>query len=87
MSGPPSISMQALSSFSGNSLSLYKMKLLQNYASPLVGPLKDQRFREEEPYRLMHFVVRQPVEKGLLLYNVLTRAVVLLTPEEARPRT
>ena len=60
------------------------MKLLQNYASPLVGPLKDQRFREGEPYRLMHFVVRQPVEEGLLLYNVLTRAVVLLTPEEAR---
>ncbi len=60
------------------------MKLLQNYASPLVGPLKDQRFREGEPYRLMNFVVKQPVEEGLLLYNVLTRAVVLLTPEEAR---
>ena len=60
------------------------MKLLQNYASPLIGPLKDQRFREGEPYRLMNFVVRQPVEEGLLLYNVLTRAVVLLTPEEAR---
>ena len=84
MSGPPSISMQASSGISGNSLSLYKMKLLQNYASPLVGLLKDQRLREGEPYRLMHFVVRQPVEEGLLLYNVLTRAVVLLTPEEAR---
>lgn len=60
------------------------MKLLQNYASPLVGLLKDQLFREGEPYRLMHFVVRQPVEEGLLLYNVLTRAVVLLAPEEAR---
>ena len=76
--------MQASSGISGNSLSLYKMKLLQNYASPLIGPLKDQRFREGEPYRLMHFVVRQPVEEGLLLYNVLTRAIVLLTPEEAR---
>lgn len=60
------------------------MKLLQNYASSLVGLLKDQRLREGESYRLMHFVVRQPVEEGLLLYNVLTRAVVLLTQEEAR---
>ena len=60
------------------------MKLLQNYASPFVGLLKDQQFREGEPYRLMPFVVWQPVEEGLLLYNVLTRAVVLLTPEEAR---
>lgn len=60
------------------------MKLLQNYASTLVGLLKDQRPRDGEPYRLMHFVVRQPVEEGLLLYNVLTRAVVLLSPEEAR---
>ena len=60
------------------------MKLLQNYASTLVGLLKDQQFRDGESYRLMHFVVRQPVEEGLLLYSVLTRAVVLLTPEEAR---
>lgn len=60
------------------------MKLLRNYASPLVGLLKDQQFRDGESYRLMHFVVRQQVEEGLLLYNVLTRAVVLLTPEEAR---
>lgn len=32
----------------------------------------------------MHFVIQQPVEEGLLLYNVLTRAVVLLSPEEAQ---
>lgn len=60
------------------------MKLLQNYSSSLVGLLKDQQVREDEPYRLMHFVVRQPVEEGVLLYNVLTRAVVLLSPEEER---
>ena len=35
----------------------------------------------------MHFVVQLPVEKGLLLYNVMTRAVVLLSPEEARKMT
>lgn len=63
------------------------MKLLQDYASPLPGLLKDQRLQEGESYRLMHFVVQLPVEEGLLLYNVMTRAVVLLTPEEARSMT
>ena len=60
------------------------MKLLQEYASPLPKLLKDQRLREGESYRLMHYVVRQPVEDGLLLYNVLTKAVVLLSVDEAR---
>ena len=60
------------------------MKLLQDYASILSGLLKDQRLQEGESYRLMHFVVQQPVEEGLMLYNVMTRAVVLLTPEEAQ---
>ena len=60
------------------------MKLLQDYASPLPGLLKDQRLREGEFYRLMHFVVQLPVDEGLLLYNVMTRAVALLTPEETR---
>ncbi|MBO6081852.1 MAG: radical SAM protein [Bacteroidales bacterium] len=60
------------------------MTLLQDYASPLSGLLKDQRLQEGESYRLMHFVVQLPVDEGLLLYNVMTRAVALLTPEEAR---
>ena len=59
------------------------MKLLQDYDSILSGLLKDQRLQEGESYRLMHFVVQQPVEEGLMLYNVMTRAVVLLNPEEA----
>ena len=59
------------------------MKLLQDNASILSGLLKGQRLQEGESYRLMHFVVQLPVEEGLLLYNVMTRAVVLLTPEEA----
>ena len=58
------------------------MRWLQNYAPILSGLLKDQRLLAEETYRLIHFVVRQPVEEGLLLYNVLTRAVVLLSHEE-----
>ena len=63
------------------------MKLLQEKASILSGLLKDQRLQEGESYRLMHFVVQLPVEEGLLLYHVMTRAVVLLTPEEAKRMT
>ena len=59
------------------------MKLLQDYASPLPKMLKDQHLREGESYRLMRYVVRQPVEEGLLLYNVLTKAVALLSRDEA----
>lgn len=63
------------------------MKLLQDYASPLPGLLKDQRLQEGEFYRLMHFVVQLRADDGLLLYNVMTRAVALLSPEEARRMT
>lgn len=59
------------------------MKLLQDNAAILSGILKDQRLQEGESYRLLHFVVQLPVDEGLLLYNVMTRAVVLLSPEEA----
>ena len=62
------------------------MKLLQDYASTLIGLLKDQRLQEGEEYRLMHFVVQQSVEEGLLLYNVLTRAVALLSLDEAQQK-
>ena len=60
------------------------MKLLQDYASVLSGLLKDQLFQEGVSYRLMHYVIQQPVEKGMLLYNVLTRAVVFLSTEEVQ---
>lgn len=60
------------------------MILLQGYAPVLSKLLKDQRLQEGASYRLMHFVVQQSVEEGLLLYNVLTRAVVLLSPEEGQ---
>ena len=42
-----------------------------------------QQVREGESYRLLHYVVQQEVEEGLLLYNVLTKAIALLSPEEA----
>lgn len=60
------------------------MELLQDYASILVGLLRDQHLQEGETYRLLHYVIQQPVKEGMLLYNVLTRAVVLLSPEETR---
>ena len=58
------------------------MKILLNMTEPLEGLLKPQQPCKGEPYRLMHFVVRQSVGDGLLLYNVLTKAVVLLDEEE-----
>ena len=60
------------------------MKLLQDFAPPLPKLLKDQRLRDGESYRLMHYVVCQPVEDGLLLFNVLTKAVAFLSADEAR---
>lgn len=48
----------------------------------------DQLLKNQEPdvgqiYRPMNYVVEQPVEEGLLLYHTMTKAMVLLTPEEA----
>lgn len=60
------------------------MKLLQDYATILSGLLKDQHLQRGVSYRLMRFVIQQSVEEGMLFYNVLTRAVVLLPPEEVR---
>ena len=59
------------------------MRSILNMADSLAGLLKPQQFREGEPYRLMRFVVSQPVEGGLLLYHVMTKAMVLLDTDEA----
>ena len=42
-----------------------------------------QRRADGERYRLMTYVVQQPVADGLLLYNTLTCSLLLLTPDEA----
>ena len=34
-------------------------------------------------YRPMYYVIEQPVDEGLLLYHTMTKAMLLLTPEEA----
>ena len=46
----------------------------------IVGP---QKRAEGQRYRLMTYVVQQPVADGVLLYNTLTCSLVLLTPDEA----
>ena len=42
-----------------------------------------QKRADGERYRLMTYVVQQPVDDGLLLYNTLTCSLLLLTPDEA----
>ena len=42
-----------------------------------------QKRVEGQRYRLMTYVVQQPVDDGVLLYNTLTCSLVLLTPDEA----
>lgn len=36
----------------------------------------------EHGLRWMHYVLAQPVEGGVLVFHTLTRALLLLTPEE-----
>ena len=42
-----------------------------------------QKRAGDQQYRLITYVVQQPVDDGLLLYNTLTCSMVLLTPDEA----
>ena len=42
-----------------------------------------QKRTDGQRYRLMTYVVQQPVADGVLLYNTLTCSLVLLTPDEA----
>lgn len=59
------------------------MRTILDMADSLAGLLKPQQPDGEESYRLMRFVVSQPVEGGVLLYNVLTKSLVLLDDGEA----
>ena len=42
-----------------------------------------QKRADGQHYRLMTYVVQQPVDDGVLLYNTLTCSLALLTPDEA----
>jgi radical SAM protein with 4Fe4S-binding SPASM domain len=46
-----------------------------------------QKRADGQHYRLMTYVVQQPVDDGLLLYNTLTCSLVLLSPDEAAELT
>ena len=46
----------------------------------MIGP---QKRTDGQHYRLMTYVVQQPIDDGVLLYNTLTCSLVLLTPDEA----
>ena len=48
--------------------------------SPVTGL---QKKKTDAPLRLMHYVVQQEVDEGVLLYNTLTCALALVTHEEA----
>ena len=54
------------------------------YPSIITG---SQKKKEGTAYRLMQYVVQQEVEEGVLLYNTLTCAMVLVTHEEAKDLT
>jgi len=59
------------------------MKIIYNIAKPFDKLLKKQKIKAGEQYRPMYYVVEQPVNEGLLLYHTMTKALLLLTPEEA----
>ena len=59
------------------------MKIIYDIAKPFDKLLKKQKIKAGEQYRPMYYVVEQPVDEGLLLYHTMTKALLLLTPEEA----
>ena len=59
------------------------MQILIPTASLFEQIVGRQKRADGQRYRLMTYVVQQPVADGLLLYNTLTRSLLLLTPDEA----
>ena len=59
------------------------MQTIYQTAKPFDQLLKKQKMKAGEQYRPMYYVVEQPVDEGLLLYHAMTKALLLLTPEEA----
>ncbi len=60
------------------------MKEITTSAEPLASLLDKQDVEDGQTYRPMIFVVEQPVDEGLLLYHTMTKAMLLLSSEEAR---
>ena len=63
------------------------MKVILPIASKFKQIVGWQKQTDGERYRLMTYVVQQPLADGLLLYNMLTCSLVLLTPDEAADLT
>lgn len=59
------------------------MQLLYQTVKPFDKLLKKQKVKPGQQYRPMYYVVEQSVDEGLLLYHTMTKAMLLLTPEEA----
>lgn len=59
------------------------MQIIYDIAKPFDKLLKKQKVKAGEQYRPMYYVVEQPVDEGLLLYHTMTKALLLLTLEEA----
>ena len=59
------------------------MQTIYQTAEPFDQLLKKQVAHAGQTYRSMNYVVEQPVNEGLLLYHNMTKAMLLLTPEEA----
>ena len=59
------------------------MKIIIPTASLFEQTVGRQKRADGQQYRLMTYVVQQPVDDGLLLYNILTCSLLLLTPDEA----
>ena len=60
------------------------MKEITTSAEPLASLLNKQEVEDGQTYRPMNFVVEQPVDEGLLLYHTMTKALLLLSSEEAK---
>ncbi|MBO7417850.1 MAG: radical SAM protein [Bacteroidaceae bacterium] len=58
------------------------MRTILESPKALAKLLGKQNYRADVTYRLMTFVVQTPVDDGLLLFNNMTKQMVLLTKEE-----
>ena len=59
------------------------MQIIYQTAKPFDQLLKKQKMTAGLNYRPMYYVVELPVDEGLLLYHTMTKALLLLSPEEA----
>lgn len=60
------------------------MKEITTVSEPIDRLLNKLEVEDGQIYRPISFVVEQPVDEGLLLYHTMTKAMLLLSQEEAR---